>query len=51
MELKTAKEVAIERITKLPKNEVSKVLIFIAGLDAGMRVDTDKQPVNVKTLN
>ena len=33
----TLKEIAIEKIIKLPKDEVAKILIFMAGLDAGMQ--------------
>lgn len=38
------KDVAIEKLIELSKEEVAKVLIFMAGLDAGMQIG-DKQPI------
>ena len=34
----TLKKIAMEKIIKLPKDEVEKVIIFMAGLDEGMRI-------------
>jgi hypothetical protein len=38
METSKIKEVAVEKISKLSQEEVSKLLIFMAGLDAGYKI-------------
>ena len=40
MDSSSLKDIAIEKIAALPKDEVVKVLIFMAGLDAGIRINT-----------
>ena len=37
-EIKTMKDIAIERLLQLPECEVAKVLIFMSGLDAGLTI-------------
>lgn len=34
----TEKDILIEKITNMPPEQVAKVLIFIAGLEAGNRI-------------
>lgn len=50
----SSKDIAVQKIIRLPKEEVSKVLIFIAGLEAGYNIndlskskDDDVQPCNL----
>lgn len=41
MEAITIKETAVAKLLELPPEGVSKVLIFMAGLDAGVKLNTD----------
>jgi hypothetical protein len=56
VDMTTIKNTAIEKIIKLPEDEVSKVLIFIAGLEVGMRIVSyqpieSEDPVRLRTAN
>lgn len=42
----TEKDILIEKITNMPPEQVTKVLIFIAGLEAGNRVVKKEQENN-----
>jgi hypothetical protein len=42
MKCSTVKENAINKLLQLPVSEVSKVLVFMAGLDAGARLSTQQ---------
>lgn len=43
MKCSTVKENAINKLLQLPVSEVSKVLVFMAGLDAGARLSSTQQ--------
>ena len=40
----TEKDIVIEKIKDMPQEQVSKVLIFIAGLEAGSKLPIEEEP-------
>lgn len=44
----TEKDIVIEKIKELPSEQVSKVLIFIAGLEAGSVIQDNMENEKVK---
>ena len=45
----TYKEIAIKKITEMPTEDVSKVLIFMAGMEAEQVINKKKQQLSYKS--
>lgn len=42
----TCRDTAIEKITQLPKESVSKILIFMAGMEAEHSIDEEAKKID-----